>query len=303
METITKNYQKRENPEEFVFSKGSSKCFTDKALEELRGEVFGDENFLRPHVITIANQKGGVGKSTTCISLSKSLDALGYKVLLIDTDAQSNTTKTFLREKSSQALYDVFKYGEDPQKIIKQISDNLHILGSNDNNSQVDVILSDPKFTYNPANLLKSKLGPIWGNYDFIIIDTNPSFSALNVACIASCNRVISPVPLVEWEIDGIKQVAAVVKGINESLDLNVKLNFLVTKFSKNETTAYEDIGEIKKVSDEITGKVLNTTIPEASTFRKAQKKMGEINGQAYKRTLMLTREILMSLKAGDQWT
>ena len=127
-------------------------------------------------------------------------------------------------------------------------------------------------------------------DYDFILVDTNPSFSPINIACIACSDRVICPVPLASWEIDGLEQVTKVVLGINERLNTNIKLDFLVTMFAKAETTSYEEISKIKALD----GNLLKTLIPDAIAFKKAQKtSMLQLGGKAYKETLKLTREIV----------
>ena len=173
---------------------------------------------------------------------------------------------------------------------IVKIKENLDILPANADCSRIDLLLNDPRFTYNPATLIKNLVSPT--GYDFVLIDTNPSFSAINMTCIASSNRVICPVPLADWEIDGVKQVSKVINEINDRLNTSIALDFLITKFQVNETSAYEGIAKIKSVK----GNLLNTLIPLASDFKRAQASGSlEIRGKAYKETLRLTREIVQN--------
>ena len=288
LEALISQFKERDNFDSLIFQKGSAKLFSNEALRE----ILEQENLKvqKTQIVTIANQKGGVGKTSTVLSQARNLSDLGYKVLIIDTDPQSNTTRSLIDQKGEQSLFDVFSNNIKIEEIILNTKDNLDLLPANSNCARVDLILSDSTFTYNPATLIRDLIQSL--SYDFILIDTNPSFSSINIACIASSDRVICPVPLAEWEIDGVEQVSKVVHGINERLKTSIKLDFLITKFAKNETTAYEEISKLK----ELEGNLLNTLIPDASAFRKAQKTgMLENRGKAYKETLRLTREIVQN--------
>jgi chromosome partitioning protein len=288
LEAIISQFKDRNDSESLVFQKGSAKFFSNDALQE----ILKHENLKleKTQIITVANQKGGVGKTSTILSQARNLSDVGFKVLVIDTDSQSNTTKSLIEEKGSRSLYNILDGQLKIKDIIVNVRDNLDLVPANSDCSRIDLILSDSTFTYNPATLIREMVENL--GYDFILIDTNPSFSSINIACIASSDRVICPVPLADWEIDGVEQVTKVVHGINDRLKTKIKLDFLVTKFAKNETTAYEEISKLKSLD----GNILNTLIPEASAFRKAQKSgMLENRGKAYKETLRLTREIVQN--------
>jgi chromosome partitioning protein len=294
LETLISSFKGREDYESLIFQKGSAKFFSNDALLE----ILEQENLKieKTQIITVANQKGGVGKTSTILSQARNLSDLGFKILVIDTDSQSNTTKSLIQKKGDKSLFNVLDGTKSISQIILKTRDNLDLAPANSDCSRIDLILSDSTFTYNPATLIRDMVENL--DYDFILIDTNPSFSSINIACIASSDRVICPVPLAEWEIDGVEQVSKVVHGINERLKTNIVLDFLVTKFSKNETTAYEEISKLK----ELDGNLLNTLIPDASAFRKAQKSgMLENRGKAYKETLRLTREIVQNSVERDQ--
>ena len=298
LSSISSQFEKRPNAACFIFRKGSGKFFSDKAL----GELLEKENLKikKTQIITVANQKGGVGKTSTVLSQARNLNDLGFRILVIDTDQQANTTKSLLGKRGDFSLYNILeerdrkKTRDKVKKVITKVKQRLDVLPANDDCSRIDLLLSDPKFTYNPATLIRDTV--IYLGYDFVFIDTSPSFSSVNIACIASSNRVICPVPLASWEIDGIEQVSKVVQGINDRLETKIELDFLVTKFQKNETTAYEEISKIKKLD----GNLLSTLIPAASAFKKAQKDGLLGNGKAYKETLNLTREILENCRESN---
>ena len=288
LENLITQFKERENSEAFIFQKGSAKFFSNEALKEL----LETENLSvkKTQIITVANQKGGVGKTSTILSQARNLSDIGYSVLVIDTDAQSNTTRSLIEKKGELSLFNVFEGKKKLREIIMPIREGLDLVPANSDCSRIDLILSDSTYTYNPATLMRDMIEEL--GYDFILIDTNPSFSSINIACIASSDRVICPVPLADWEIDGVEQVSKVVHGINARLKTNISLDFLITKFAKMETTAYEEISRLKTLD----GNVLNTLIPEAAAFRKAQKSgMLENRGKAYKETLRLTREIVQN--------
>lgn len=286
LESTIKDFKDRDKSSDYIFQKGRAKYFSNLALAELleREKL----KVQKEQIISVANQKGGVGKTSTILSQARNLSDLGFNVLVLDTDSQSNTTKSLLGSKGKKSFYDVVANDLKVEDVVVNIRDGFDLIPANNDCSRIDLILSDPQFTYNPADFIKGYLGKV--KYDFILIDTNPSFSSVNIACIASSDRVVCPVPLAEWEIDGVEQVAKVVNGINERLKTDIKLDFLVTKFSKNESTAFQEISKIKKLD----GNLLKTLIPDASAFRKAQKTGSlENKGKAYKETLKLTRELV----------
>ncbi|MBT7609987.1 MAG: ParA family protein [Bacteriovoracaceae bacterium] len=288
LDTLFKEFSDKEDSSKYVIRKGSSKIFSNDALAEIIERE--SLNVNKTQIITVANQKGGVGKTSTVISQARNLSDLGYKVLVIDTDAQANTTRTLIGEKGEASLYDIIEGTKRASDLICEVRDRLWLIPANSDCSRIDMLLTDPTFTYNPASLIVDMVDGL--EMDFVLVDTSPSFSSVNIASIASSDRVICPVPLAEWEIDGVEQVSKVVSSINARLKTDIKLDFLITMFAKNETTAYEQISKIK----EIDGNLLNTLIPNASAFRKAQKSgMLENRGLAYKETLRLTKEIVVN--------
>ena len=266
LETLISQFKERNDYGSLIFQKGSAKYFSNDALREILEQE--NLNLKKTQIITVANQKGGVGKTSTILSQARNLSDI----------------------KGEKSLFNVIDGSVKVEETLINVRENLDILPANSDCSRIDLILSDSTFTYNPATLVKEMVENL--GYDFILIDTNPSFSSINIACIASSDRVICPVPLADWEIDGVEQVSKVVHGINERLKTNISLDFLVTKFAKSETTAYEEISKLKNLE----GTLLNTLIPDASAFRKAQKTgMLENRGKAYKETLRLTREIVQN--------
>ncbi|MBL4702896.1 MAG: ParA family protein [Flavobacteriales bacterium] len=286
LESFITSFKDRDNAEDFIFQKGAQKYFSNIALAEiLKREGF---SFSETKIITVANQKGGCAKTSTILSQARNLSDLGCKVLVLDTDSQANATRALIGEKGTKSLFHVISKEMSVKDVIVNVRENLDLLPANAECARIDFLLSDPKNPYNPAQLIRNYVKDL--GYDFVLIDTSPSFSSINIACIASSNRVICPVPLATWEIDGVEQVSKLVNGMNEQLGTNIKLDFLISKFSKMETTSYAEITKIQ----ELDGNLLKTLIPDSVAFKKAQKTgLLENKGKAYKETLKLTREIL----------
>lgn len=286
LEWIITGFKERDNYSDYIFQKGAQKYFSNMAISELlKAEKLEPKG---TQILAVANQKGGVGKTSITLSQARNLADLGFKVLVVDTDSQANSTRALNGGKGEKSLYDIVEGSCKASDVIVNIRENLDLLPANSSCTRIDLILSDPTFTYNPSDLIRGYLKDL--GYDFIIIDTNPSFSAINIACIASSNRVICPVPLASWEIDGVEQVSKVINGINQRLNLNIELDFIITKFAKIETTAYTEINKLKKLD----GNLFKTLIPDSVAFKKAQNSgLLENKGKAYKETLRLTREVI----------
>ena len=145
-------------------------------------------------IIAIANQKGGVGKTTTSINLSASLAAKGKKVLVIDTDPQGNTTSGFGIEKNEldNTIYELI-LGESPIRdcIISEIIPNVSVVASNVNlaAAEIELIGVDKK-----EYILKNEVDYIRDDYDFIIIDCPPSLNMLTINSMTTADSVLVPI-------------------------------------------------------------------------------------------------------------
>lgn len=211
-------------------------------------------------ILAIANQKGGVGKSTTTINLGAALALKGKTVLIIDIDPQGNTTSGLgiEKEKSKSIIYDVIEGKVDcKEAIIKTNYDNLYIIPSD-----VDLAGAEVELVNVPGReyKLKSALEPVREDYDYILIDCPPSLGLLTVNALATADGVIIPIQCEYFALEGVAQLLTTIKivqkHINKKLDIS---GVLLTMYDGRTNLSVQVAEQIKKY---FADKVYKTTIP-----------------------------------------
>jgi len=217
-------------------------------------------------VISLVNQKGGVGKTTTSINLSSSLGHLGKKVLLIDLDPQSNSTTGLGidRSKIKKSIYNVIVGDCDiKEAIYKTPFKNLSIVPSVIDLAGAEMELfqigfQDKEFII--TEQLKQQLNTIRDRYDFIIIDCLPSLGTLTVNALAASDSVIIPIQCEFYSLDGVNQllhtILQIQKKINPALDIE---GVLLTMLDGRTLLGLEVVEDVRKFFNE---KVFSTIIP-----------------------------------------
>ena len=211
-------------------------------------------------IIAIANQKGGVGKTTTAINLSASLAAKKKKVLVIDTDPQGNTTSGFNIDKNNldNTIYELI-LGECSIQdcLIRDIIPNITVLPSNVNLAAAEIeLIGVEKKEY----ILKNEVDWIRDQYDFIIIDCPPSLNMLTVNAMTTADTVLVPIQCEYYALEGLSQLIHTVNLVRERLNPNLQIEgILVTMYDARTNLSMQVVENVK---NNLNLKIFKTVIP-----------------------------------------
>ena len=219
-------------------------------------------------IIAIANQKGGVGKTTTAINLSACLAEAKQRVLVIDIDPQGNTTSGLGidKEEKENTIYEVM-LGEISieQAICKEAFDCLDVIPSNVNLAGAEIDLIDIE---DREYILKKSIAQIRKNYDYIILDCPPSLSMLTVNAMTAADTVLVPIQCEYYALEGLGQLINTIGLVQTHFNpLLLVSTMLVTMFDKRTLLSREVYQEVKTHYPSI---VLDTTIPRTVKISEA---------------------------------
>jgi len=211
-------------------------------------------------IIAIANQKGGVGKTTTAVNLSACLGKAGKKTLIVDIDPQGNTTSGLGIDPKSLdfSIYDCL-INETPLKdvILKTDFENLWIVPSNINlaGAELELVMKEKR-----EFLLKEALYEIKDFYDFILIDCPPSLGLITLNSFTATNSILIPIQCEYYALEGLSQLTNTIKMIKKSLNPSLSIEgVLLTMFDARTNLSIQVVDEVKKFFG---GKVFSTVIP-----------------------------------------
>lgn len=211
-------------------------------------------------IIAIANQKGGVGKTTTSINLSAALADKGKKVLVIDTDPQGNTTSGFGIDKNNldNTIYELI-LGECSVRdcILKDVIPNVSVLPSNVNlaAAEIELIGVDKK-----EYILKDEVDYVKEDYDYIIIDCPPSLSMLTINSMTTADSVLVPIQCEYYALEGLSQLIHTINLVKERLNPDLDMEGVVFTMYDSRTNLSMQV--VENVKQNLNQRVFKTLIP-----------------------------------------
>lgn len=254
-------------------------------------------------IIAIANQKGGVGKTTTSINLAAGLAYLGKRVLLVDFDPQGNATQGIgtKRDSYSKTVYDVLLSDTTANEATIELkSPPLFVLPATINLAGADLEMVEYKV--GRERLLKNKLDEVKDTYDFIVIDCPPSLGLLNTNALTAADSVIVPVQCEYYALEGLTQLLSTIRLVQRLFNPSLIIEgVLLTMFDARTKLSVEVQQEVRKYFKE---RVYRSYIPRNIKLSEAPSQGKtifeyEMNSEGAKAYVALTKEVLEANRGG----
>lgn len=219
-------------------------------------------------IISITNQKGGVGKTTTAVNLGAAVAQAGRKVLLVDLDPQGNATSGLgvPKRKDLPSVYEVLISGADPnQAVSKTMIETLDVLPSRVGlaGAEVELVnMEDREF------LLKNALAGFSEAYDYVLIDCPPSLGLLTLNALVASDAVLVPIQCEYFALEGLSQLMNTIRIVRRGLNSRLEIEgFVLTMFSSRMNLCVEVVEEVRKY---FKNKVYDTIIPRSIRMSEA---------------------------------
>ena len=203
-------------------------------------------------IITIANQKGGVGKTTTVVNLSTALASIDKKVLIIDMDPQYNSSMSFNSYDPKLSIYKVFSNLININEAIQKTQiPNLNVISACEDLAAAEYELADDD---NRNYLLQSYINGIENKYDYIFIDTPPTLGLLTISSLTASDEVLIPVQCEFFALEGLSKLIKTIDMVKMNLNSNLKLNGIIL-------TMYDKRNSLSALIENEAREYFNTTV------------------------------------------
>lgn len=225
-----------------VFMKGRNKHFYPNAVKKLLAHR--GINYKKKYSMAFCNNKGGTGKTSLAVNTAMRLSALGFKVLVIDADPQSNTTSQLIHDHEyDNVLFDIIADQKNVTDTIIKLSENLSLLPSNLQNSRLDMQFSTMQINQRTYfNKLFSTL-----DYNFIIWDLSPSISTANFLILLSCTDINIVTTLSDFSVQGLEMTYDIIKQAMINFpDFRPNTKAVINMFDQRITSSLEHLSNIK---------------------------------------------------------
>lgn len=254
-------------------------------------------------VLTISNQKGGIGKTTTALCLGAELEAKGYKVLYVDLDAQNDASRTLNADLKQKGSYDILANKTPAKDVIQVTESGQHVIAASEKLVSITAILNEPKNQLGKEYRLKESLDSVKNDYDFVLIDTARELSPATVNALTCTDYLIISAMADDYSLTGTEALLSITDVIKQYTNKELKTaGILITKYGdrSNISRVYKD--ELSKLAEQYGTKVFNTCIRENVKIAESQALRIPITKYAPKSNgnidyLAFTEELLEQIK------
>ena len=215
-------------------------------------------------VIAIANQKGGVGKTTTAINLAVALAESGRRILLVDLDPQGNATSGVTRAEDARAvrtegktIYEALIGGEPLDNVIRQVRPTLFLAPAGDDlvGAEIELVTMEGR-----ERRLRALLEPVVADYNYVLIDTPPSLGILTLNALVAADAVLVPMQCEYYALEGLSSLIATINKIRTAIRPQLELEgLLLTMFDSRNRLSHEIAADVRK---HFATKIFRSVIP-----------------------------------------